>query len=293
VTTSADELREAAEHPWLQEGRIEEGRRTLADLLSRAGDDVPAEARAQALTSAGVLAFRAGEDDEAKALQTEALDIARRSGDRASEANAHGGLARLALRAGAYDETRTHAEAAVAIWRELGDDEALARQLHLLPYIDYMQGDDDAARSGFEESLELARRVGAQELVVSELTNLGSVETRAGNLDRALALEREALALALELGSAYVVPYCVVNLGGVASARGDHEDAARILAAGKAMFDRSGAAIDPGTAIELERHVERTKAALGGEFERAWQAGSALDDDQAIAAAEAYAGSRA
>jgi sugar phosphate isomerase/epimerase len=151
-----------------------------------------------------------------------------------------------------------------------------------------VQGDDDAARRGFEESLELARRVGEDELVVGELTNLGSVETRAGNLERALALCREALTLAIELGSAYAIPYCVVNLGGVASARADHEDAARILGAGKAMFDRTGAAIDPGTAIEFHRHVERTRAALDPGFEPAWERGYELDDEQAVAEALAY-----
>jgi hypothetical protein len=64
-----------------------------------------------------------------------------------------------------------------------------------------------------------------------------------------------------------VLPYCVVNIGGVASARGDHEAADCILGARKAMFDRAGAAMDPGTAIEFDRHLERTKAALGTDFQ--------------------------
>jgi len=285
---SADELSEAGARDWLHEGRIEEGRNVLRELIGRAGEDVPAETRAEALTAAGVLAFRAGDNEEAQALQTRALELARSAGAREVEARALGGLARVALRAGDLDETRTQAEAAVAIWRELGNDEWLARQLHLLPYIDYVQGNDDAARSGFEESLDLARRVGEDELVVGELTNLGSVETRAGNLQRASDLCREALTLAIELGSAYAIPYCVVNLGGVASAGRDHEDAARILGAGKAMFDRTGAAIDPGTAIEFDRHLERTKAALGSQFEPAWERGYELDDESAVKLALEY-----
>jgi hypothetical protein len=54
------------------------------------------------------------------------------------------------------------------------------------------------------------------------------------------------------------------------------------------MFDRTGAAIDPGTAIEFERHVERTKAALGSRFEPAWERGYELDDERAVATALAY-----
>ena len=66
------------------------------------------------------------------------------------------------------------------------------------------------------------------------------------------------------------------------------QQAARILGAGKAMFDRTGAAIDPGTAIEFERHVERTTAALGADFQVAWDGGYGLDDEDAAAAAAAY-----
>jgi tetratricopeptide (TPR) repeat protein len=285
---SADELRAAAERPWLEEGRIDEGRHALAGLLERAAEDVPPEIRAQALWMAGTLAFRAGDNDAARRSHGEALEVARGGGDRPGEARALGGLARVELRAGDLDEARARAEAAVALWRELGDDGALARTLHVLPYIDYIQGSDDAARGGFEESLELARRVGANELVIGELTNLCSVETRSGNLDRALDLGHESLELARASSDAYVLPYCVVNLGGVASARGDYQEAARILGAGKAMFDRTGAAIDPGTAIEFERHVERTTAALGADFQPAWDSGYVLDDERAVAAAAAY-----
>ena len=54
---SADELRAAVEHPWLEEGRIEDGRAVLADLLERTGDDAPPELRSHALwmASTGVL----------------------------------------------------------------------------------------------------------------------------------------------------------------------------------------------------------------------------------------------
>jgi hypothetical protein len=160
--------------------------------------------------------------------------------------------------------------------------------LHIKAYADYIAGDDEAARAGFHRTLRMAREHGIRWREAQELTNLCSVETRAGNLERALEIGRESLSLARELGSAYVLPYCVVNLGGVASAAGDHEEAARILGAGKAMFDRTGAAIDPGTAIEFDRHVERTKSALGPQFQSAWDAGYGLGDDAAVDAAAAY-----
>jgi len=74
-----------------------------------------------------------------------------------------------------------------------------------------------------------------------------------------------------------------VNLAGVASARGEHECAARLLGAGEAMMETAGMTLNPGTAIEYERHVGRTRTALGeAEYERAVRAGRELDRDAAI-----------
>ena len=75
----------------------------------------------------------------------------------------------------------------------------------------------------------------------------------------------------------------MINLAGVASARGEHERAARLLGAGEAMMDAAGMALNPGTAIEYERHVQRTRTTLGeADYEQAVRAGRKLDRDAAI-----------
>lgn len=125
--------------------------------------------------------------------------------------------------------------------------------------------------------------MGNRRAVARELTNLGSVETRAGNLERAQQLCDEALRLALEIENPLLVTYCVINLAGVASASGEHEHAARLLGAGEAMIEAAGMSLNPGTALEHERHVERTRRALGrAEYERAVRAGRELERDAAI-----------
>ncbi len=267
---------------WMDSGRLEQGRRHLNGLLDTAVD-APHALRARALYGAGTLAFRQGDNEAARSLHEQSLACAREAGDAVADATARCGLARCGLRDGDLDAAREHARDAERIYRDLGDEAALDAPLHLLAYADYVAGDDDRARAGFEQTLALNRRLGNGRNVARELTNLGSVETRAGNLDRAQALCEEAMQIAAETGSAYLIPYCVVNLGGVACARGDYERAARLLAAGKAMFDAAGAAIDPGTAIEYERHVERTRAGLGPErYEKAVEAGRSLSGDDAI-----------
>jgi len=46
ATIASWALTSSSRRPWLEEGRIDEGRRTLAELLDRAGEDAPAASRA-------------------------------------------------------------------------------------------------------------------------------------------------------------------------------------------------------------------------------------------------------
>jgi non-specific serine/threonine protein kinase len=264
---------------WTARGLFTEGRTRMKQLLDAAN---PTGAlRAQALETAGTLAFEQGANHEARALFDESLAAA--GDDEVAKASAHRGLARSALMAGDLDAARKHARACEAILRVRDDDRALDAPLHILAYADYVAGDDERARAGFERTLALNRRLGNRRAIARELTNLGSVETRAGNLERAHELCDEALRIAVELDNSTLVTYCVVNLAGVASASGDHERAARLLGVGEAMLDAAGMTLNPGTAIEHAKHVERTRAALGeAEYERSNRAGRELGRGAAI-----------
>lgn len=267
---------------WNAQGLFAEGRTRLQALLEAAVHISPT-LRAQALERIGTMAFEQGANEEARSLFEQSLAAARDGRDEIAEAAAYGGLARCALMAGDLDLARRHARACKQIHRARGDEQALDQPLHILAYAEYIAGDDERARARFEETLELNRRLGNRRAVARELTNLGSVETRAGNLERAQQLCDEALRLALEIENPLLVTYCVINLAGVASARGQHKRAARLLGTGEAMLEAAGMTLNPGTAIEYERHVERTRTALGeAEYERAVRAGRKLDREAAI-----------
>lgn len=270
---------------WMDRGHIAEGRARLATALER-GPAAVSTIRASALYGAGTLAFRQAENAEAAGLFQESLEMARAIGDHGAEARALGGLARSALRDGRTTDGGRLAEESLRIQRELGDDRGVAGALHLVAYTAYIEGPDERARELFEESIALERRLGNIRSTAGDLTNLGSVETRAGRLDRAAALCAEGLRVALETKSAYLLPYCVANIGGVIAARGDDALGCRLLGAAAGMFERSGAAIDPGTAIEFDRHRAKVRAALGdAAFGRSWEEGRSLDGDRAIALA--------
>lgn len=267
---------------WNAHGLFAEGRARLLALLDAAAE-IPPLLRAQALERIGTMAFEQGANEEARSPFEQSLAAARDARDEIAEAAAFAGLARCALMAGDLDLARRHARACEQIHRARGDERALDPPLHILAYADYIAGDDERARARFEETLELNRRLGNRRAVARELTNLGSVETRAGNLERAQQLCDEALRLALEIENPLLVTYCVTNLAGVASARGEHERAARLLGAGQVMIEAAAMTLNPGTAIEYERYVERTRTALGEmQYERAVRAGRELDRDAAI-----------
>jgi len=270
---------------WMDRGHLSEGRARLARILA-AAPDIPSASRAAALQGAGTLAFRQGDNAAAIQLQSESLRMAQTLPDRKLEAGALGGLARCALRDQRTGDAAEFSRRSMAIWREIGDERGLAGALHVIAYTAYIEGDDDRARQLFEESIAVERRLGNLRATAADLTNLGSVETRAGRLDRAARLCAEALRIALQTNSAYLLPYCVANIGGVHVARGNAELGARLLAAAEAMFERSQATIDPGTAIEIKRHCEAACAQLGEiAFQSAWNAGRAIQHDRAIALA--------
>lgn len=270
---------------WLDRGHLQEGQRRLTRALEIA-PDAPAADRAKALYAAGTLAFRQPDNTEARRLFDQGLGMTRAQGDRAAEAQALGGLARCALRDGRAKEAGELAGEAMRIQQELGNERGVAAALHVVAYTAYVEGDDDRARRLFEESIALERRLGNIRSTAADLTNLGSVETRAGNLVRAADLCAEALRVAMETNSGYLLPYCVANIGGVVAARGDDVLGARLIGAAQRMFERSQAAIDPGTAIEFERHKAEVRSALGeSAFRDSWDGGRALANEDAIALA--------
>lgn len=271
---------------WMDRGHIAEGRARLATALER-GPRAPSAIRAAALYGAGTLAFRQPANAEATRLFEESLAMALATDDRGAEARALGGLARCALRDGRTKDAGRLAGESLRLQRELGDERGAAGALHVVAYTAYIEGPDERARQLFEESIALERRLGNLKATAGDLTNLGSVETRAGRLDRAAELCAEALRVALETKSAYLLPYCVANIGGLIAARGNHALGCRLLGAAEGMFERNGAAIDPGTAVEFDRHRLKVRAALDdAPFRRIWEEGRSLDGDRAIALAQ-------
>ena len=265
---------------WMRKGHLADGRRHLDRLL--AAGEVPADLRAAGLAGAGTLAFRQGDDEAARRLFEQSETIAREAGDDATLAAALGGLARVALRAGDCGRTR---ELALQALELASDERAQLGPRHMLAASARCEENFAGAEELYGETLMLARRLDLRAAEAGELLNLGYMALHLGDAERATELFGQSLELGAQLGDDYLLPYCLLGAGSAAALRGDHAEAARLVAAAKAAFDATDAAIDPGSADEFDAAVGEARDALGKEFETAWAEGAALTLAEAVARA--------
>ena len=277
----------AGEHyvEWLTSGRLAEGRECLQRVLEAPGAEVPTAARATALLGAGMLEFRQGNDEHARVLFEEALAVVREVGDAAQEARALNNLSRIALRGRDPVRVLVLAREAWGLYERVGDPLGVSTSRHMTAAATRMTGDHAGAAEIYADNLQNARERGDDGFISVETLNLGYMKLHLGDVAAAAPLFEESLRVSSGGGDAYVLPYSLMGMGSLALAEGDAERGARLLAAAKAAFDASGFAIDPGSDEEFEQGVADARTALGEHFDAAWQAGSALTPDLAVAEA--------
>jgi tetratricopeptide (TPR) repeat protein len=233
---------------WLTAGDIPGGRRLLATAL--AGDGPPSRARALALYGDGLLAFRAGEQEDSKARNEAALEVARAAGDKEAESLALVGLSRVALRDHDYARVRSLAAQARELARSL-DPSADVMPLHLLAAGTRLSGELDEAVALYNESLELNRSLGSDHMVGVEHHNLGHVELHRGNVDDAQRHFAECQA-GRSSDDPYDVAMTDLNGAALAFAGGRRDEAAELLARAESILGEAGIALDPDDRFEVD-----------------------------------------
>ena len=251
-----------------------------------AAPDAPVDMRARVLTSMAVMQFRCGETESCRATSEEALGLARLVGDPATTPAALCSLARVGLRTHDFDLVRTVCTEARSIAEAAQRPDLQRLPLHCLAEGTRLSGDLAGARPLYQHSIELNLRLGNDAMVAMERSNLAALETADGNTAAARSLLEESLTALQRLGDRYLLPYAVLNMAGVVLREGDAEQATRLLAAADAMFEASGAAIDPADQPVFDGHLTSAREALDARsFDMAWTAGHALTPDEAITAA--------
>ena len=217
------------------------------------------EDRVRELYREGVAAFRKGDQERSRALNEEALGLARSEGDRAGEALALVGLSRVAFREGDNARVKELALAARELARETGDRSTDVAPLHMLAAGTRLSGDYDEARRLYVESIDLNRSLDDTRMVAVELHNLGHVELHRGDVAAAERLFAERLELR-NAEDAYERAMDALNDAALAVAHGRSSDAESSLRVSEETLAEAGIVLDPDDRFELDRLRDRLSA---------------------------------
>ncbi len=260
---------------WWVRGYVDEGIARLSEALARAPDGLPA--RVRALRGIAGLAWSRGELERAEASATEAIALARETGNQEEMLGAHTILGNVANRRKDFETARGHHERAMEIRQSLGS-EPVVEKLNLA-VVAMESGDPATAVPLLEEVLESNRRshdlVGVRGFAT---INLGQAHYRLGDVESARELFREAREAFSEIGFRAHAAHALQGLAACAAASDLHEEAARLL--GRAAAEL-GDVVDPdddfrGLAADVEATVRR---AMGDEaFDAASAAGRVHTD---------------
>jgi predicted ATPase/DNA-binding SARP family transcriptional activator/Tfp pilus assembly protein PilF len=231
---------------WQTRGYLSEGREWCRRSLQADGEQERTAARANALHTAGALAWLQGDYDAARNYLNESLSIHQELGNQIGIARSLNNLGNVAYFQSDYFAARAFYEEGLPISRERGDRKGIASSLNNLGNVAYQQGDYPVARAYFEESVSIRRDTGDRQNLASTLNNLGCLTEDQGDYTAARAFYEESLAIRQEMDDAHGIATSLHNLGCLAESHGEY-DAARAhckesLAIRQKIGDRPGTA---------------------------------------------------
>jgi ATP/maltotriose-dependent transcriptional regulator MalT len=233
------------------------------------------------------------------------------------------GLATMSYTLGQTDRARETGARALAHGAGSESSDWFSQTVLILGHVEQAQGNDEAARELFDRILRESRRLGGDWRIGDALCGLAWVALGSGRLDEAqrlldqtdgvlrgigpwfhllplylravlavrrrnpdeaLEFVRASLGQIRELHDKFAFVYALVPLASAAVLKGDHAWAARILGAGQAVTDQTGATVSDASVADLRQSAEEeARAHLGPDrWARARAAGRAASIDSLI-----------
>jgi len=144
----------------------------------------------------------------------------------------------------------------------------------------------DEALEQFAVAIARFAELGDERLGLAARSDVAHALRRGGRLDEAMAVYRETIAGWIRLGQRGAIANQIENVAFLEVARGRHERAARLLGAAGAIREAAGAAMAPEEVGEWEEFVAGLDVALPAiDLERARAGGRAMSQPDAIALA--------
>jgi predicted ATPase/class 3 adenylate cyclase len=269
---------------WFMRGHISEGRARLENALA-AGPE-PTVARCRALIAASKAGVASGDDLTASARVAEALEIASALGDAHLRALARYAETWVLMDEGEWSAALEILEDIVPVLRGLGDWDMAIRANRSRAWMYEELGDKARFWAIIEDNLEDARAHGHKRI---EARSLGGLAVRAaseGRFEDASTLLTQSFRIDLELGNLPFVSVDLVRFALTSTRTGKPFVAAQLLSRATALREEIGYALESWMTTETEEALAAVRAQLDqGAFAEAWEAGTKLSLDEAIALA--------
>jgi non-specific serine/threonine protein kinase len=267
---------------WLIRGRGAEGLQWYERIL-----DLPSLAPAvesRTLTGAAALWYSRGELARANTALTRALQLAHDCGDRSIAVHADLVFAHVDQGQGNGSAACERFTRSVAGFRSLGIPWGAGNALSGMALAMLGRGDARGAEQLLDEASVVLRQAGPWFRSLA-LDVRAILAIRRGHPDVALACLREGLLDIRELHDTFAFVNSLVPLAAAAVLKGNDTWAARILAIGKAVTERTGAAVVDKPLDALRERTEREVCARLGpdRWQRACAAGRTTSIDALIA----------
>jgi len=238
---------------------------------------------AGSLVNLGNLAAEQGDFETARSLYEQSLPITRETGHRVWEGMCLLNLGNVSGELGDYEAAESYMEQSLTLRREIGHREGIANSLDSLGVLASGRGELAKARAYLEEALALQRELGLKGRT-GTLISLGDLARQTGDLNAARALLSESISLCRELGGQRSLAFALEGFAHLAQAEGRNERAVRHFGAADALREKLGTPRGSTDSVETDRALADLRAALGEDvFTRDWEAGRAMDADEAAA----------
>jgi len=241
--------------------------------------------RARALGAAGSIAYWRGDPPEAHRRYRDALDEARRSGDKAVTAEALYNFAFSSTEASPnsalYELGKPHLAEALSLYRELGDQRGIANTNWALGVDAVARREWVGARSYIEASLGVYDELDDPFGTGWALHELALIDANEGEFDAAELRAREALRIFNAAGDLSAAVLLLLDMVFIARGQGDLDRGWRLAGAADTIRHRSGTdlvGVVPWQDWEVPMRPTEDPHAL-----ELWDEGAALSPEAAIA----------
>jgi tetratricopeptide (TPR) repeat protein len=235
------------------------------------------------LYALGRLDVRAGDNERARELYAEALDLSQQVGERWMAMNVLVGLSYVSEDI----DSGPALEEMVGVLRQTGNRRMQIVWLRQLAHRRRLEGDLDGAKRAVDEALEIVKEEGTPEATVLGQYILAShLDEAERDYAGALREFQGGLRAAHSQGSEWETTFGLTGVAHMLANNGEYERAALLLGAAAAMQEKVGM-LPQGPRAEAQRKViEVLGSALGeAELQRLRTEGGALSLDEAVALA--------